>query len=84
VPGMKYSGSVEVRDRFGNIVPVYGGVIVMEHSEELSVTVTSAQGEIPVKIDVKADNPGYYKLKAHDKSSEKLSAEMGLFVIEKK
>jgi len=84
VSGMKYSGSVEVIDRFGNIVSGYGGVIVLEHPEELNVTVTSAQGAIPVKIDVKADNPGYYKLKAHDKSSEKLSAETGLFVIEKK
>ncbi|MBN1446188.1 MAG: prepilin-type N-terminal cleavage/methylation domain-containing protein [Candidatus Omnitrophica bacterium] len=84
VQGIKYSGSVEVQDKFGNVISDYGGVIVMEHPGELSVAVTSGQGETPVKIEVKADNPGYYKLKAYDKSSEKLSAELGLFVLENK
>ncbi|GEM_PF-811715 len=78
--GESYAGSVAVEDRFGNTVSDYGGTIILDHPEELSVTGTSG-GKNPLSVDIKAEKPGYYKLTARDKDNSSMVAEKNIFVI---
>jgi prepilin-type N-terminal cleavage/methylation domain-containing protein len=81
--GQEYSGEVMIKDRFENKIVGYAGEFDIGTSEGLKAELISKEGKT-LRIDLKPEKSGFYKLTLRDKNNKDLSAEQNVVVTDKK
>lgn len=77
------TGTVMLKDAFGNEISGYAGELVLEKTEGLQISVSAADSGT-LQIKVIAGKTGCHKLVVRDRNNKELSAEQVLFVTEAK
>ena len=77
-PGMEYTGSITVKDRFDNVITDYKDAFTGEASDGLKIEINENN------IKIIPEKTGYYKLTIKDMTNTNLSTEKHLVVISEK